>query len=470
MASRHCDLEDELSCPMCGYILREPVVLSCRHRFCKVCLEGSWGSNGECRDCPLCYRRSSLEQLLVSPVLERACETFRVEKRQRDPLACGEHGERLTLFCLDELLPVCDICRSSPNHRTHNLYSLEDAAQDCKEELKNALIPVQENLNLFQKAKLNCDQMAEHIKGQAMHAETQIQEEFEKLHQFLREEEEARLAILKEEEEQKSEMIKEKIGGMDGEISYISDSIRAIKQEMRSEDIAFLQNYRATIKRTWSTLKDPEVVSGALIDVAKHLGNLKYNIWEKMREVVRYTPVTVDPNTAASCFLVSDDLTVVQCCKERFDLPDNLERFDISAEMLGSEGFGSGRHSWEVDVRDNTYWVIGVAKDSINRKGKHVLTPAEGFWTIRLRNGEYKACSAPWTSLNMTREPEVIRVTLDMDRAKVTFHDPRVRTPLYTFTDILSPRVLPYFCTACKLYPITVLPRRLSVTPENYHG
>lgn len=146
MASRYCDLEDELSCPMCGYILREPVVLSCRHRFCKVCLEDSWGPNGEARDCPLCYRRSSLEQLLVSPVLERACQTFRAEKRQRDPLACGEHGERLTLFCLEELLPVCDICRSSPKHSTHNLYPLEDAAQDCKvsqaEDLPNASPPL----------------------------------------------------------------------------------------------------------------------------------------------------------------------------------------------------------------------------------------------------------------------------------------------------------------------------------------
>ncbi|KAI1884314.1 hypothetical protein AGOR_G00225150 [Albula goreensis] len=470
MASRHGNaLEDELCCPVCGHILREPVVLSCTHRFCKACLEGSWGPNGASRECPLCCRRSSLDQLLVSAVLERACQALRTEKRLRDPEACGQHGEKLTLFCLDELLPVCDACQYTPNHKAHRLYRLEEAAQDCKEELKNALVPLQEKLNLFNKTKLNYDLTADHIKSQAKHTERQIQEEFEKLHKFLREEEEARIAILKKEEADKSEMIQQKMGGMDKEIAYITNSIRDIKQELRSEDIAFLQNYRATITRTWNTVKDPEMASGALIDVAKHLGNLKYSIWEKMQEIIQYTPVTLDPNTSADCFMVSEDLTVVQSYKERFRLPDNPERFDISAEMLGSEGFSSGRHSWEVDVRGNTYWVIGIAKDSINRKGKHVLTPAEGFWTIRLRNGEYKACSAPWLPLNMAREPEVIRITLDMDRGKVSFHDPRERVPLFTFTDIISPRVFPYFCTACKLHPLRILPRRLSVTHE-HHG
>ena len=76
---------------------------------------------------------------------------------------------------------------------------------------------------------------------QAQHTEKMIKEEFEKLHQFLRDEEAARTAALREEEEQKSQMMKEKIQKMSREISSLSDTIRAIEKEMEADDITVLQ-------------------------------------------------------------------------------------------------------------------------------------------------------------------------------------------------------------------------------------
>ena len=76
--------------------------------------------------------------------------------------------------------------------------------------------------------------------------------------------------------------------GLDRDILTISNNIRDTEEELEAGHISFMQNYKTTMERVQLTPEYPELVSGALIDVAKHLGNLTFRVWNKMKDIVSY--------------------------------------------------------------------------------------------------------------------------------------------------------------------------------------
>ncbi|XP_042162193.1 nuclear factor 7, brain-like [Oncorhynchus tshawytscha] len=446
MASSSSLPEEDFSCTVCLDIFKDPVMLSCSHSFCQACLKECW-KDEESLSCPLCRRRSSKDQPPINRSLKNLCEALR-EKRQTDPttgskVLCSQHSEKLSLFCLEDKEPICLVCQVSRKHKDHDCIPVDEAVQDHKEELQTDLKPLQEKLKVFNKVKQTCDQTAVHIKSQAQHTEKQIKEEFERLHQFLREEEEARIATLKEEEKQKSQKMKEKIERMNREISSLSDTIRTIEEELKDEDISFLQNFKTTKERAQCTLPDPQLVSGGLIDVAKHLGNLKFRVWEKMQEIIKHTPVILDPNTASSWLCLSDDLTSVSRTDPEQQLPDSPERFMKYTTILGSKGFSSGKHNWEVELGDRPCWIMGVAKESIDRKGEVSSSPEYGIWALRQDSGKYH--NGKGETLLLKKKPQRIRVQLDYDQGEVSFYDSIDMTLIYTYKDTFTETLYPYF-------------------------
>ncbi|KAM5315870.1 E3 ubiquitin-protein ligase TRIM68 isoform 2-T5 [Glossophaga mutica] len=203
-----------------------------------------------------------------------------------------------------------------------------------------------------------------------------------------------------------------------------------------------LQGIREVLNRSNSwNLQRPEPVSLELKTVCCVPG---------LREMLKTyaADVRLDPDTAYSRLIVSEDRKCVRYGDTKQKLPDNPERFYRYNIVLGSQCISSGQHYWEVEVGDRSEWGLGVCKEDVDRKEVVYLSPHYGFWVIRLRKGsEYRAGTDEYPLLSLPVPPRRVGVFLDYEAHDISFYNVTDNgSHIFTFPHYPFPgRLLPYF-------------------------
>ncbi|XP_056092049.1 thaicobrin-like [Rhinichthys klamathensis goyatoka] len=164
-------------------------------------------------------------------------------------------------------------------------------------------------------------------------------------------------------------------------------------------------------------------------------------------DCVSSAPVILDPNTANPHLVLSDDLTSASLNGNYQTLPDNPERFDWCVCVLGSEGFNSGTHCWDVEVTESKYWSLGVTTASVQRKGRVFFNT--DVWCMSY--GWIGGCGLP-----VKQKLDRVKVNLDYDGGTVSFSDLVTNTHLHTFTATFTHTLFPFFC--CYSDSLRILP------------
>ncbi|XP_070826361.1 E3 ubiquitin-protein ligase TRIM39-like [Chaetodon trifascialis] len=176
------------------------------------------------------------------------------------------------------------------------------------------------------------------------------------------------------------------------------------------------------------------------------------------------TNITLDPNTAHPSLILTEDRKQVRGGGAKRQVPDNPRRFDSLHFVLGNEGFSSGKFYYEVTLKGQTGWEVGVARESISKKGVDLsLSPENGCWTLGSYWGRCQANTNPPVVLPLSQQPQKVGVFVDYEGSLVSFYDVDTRDLIYSFTgcafagsvpflsNLLSLRV---YSAKTKIYPL----------------
>ncbi|XP_051549869.1 E3 ubiquitin-protein ligase TRIM39-like [Myxocyprinus asiaticus] len=371
---------------------------------------------------------------------------------------CQKHQSPLELFCRDDHMCVCLSCIKT-YHKNHNIVTVEEESGKRKPQLgqrqAEVHLMIQQRMKKIEEIKRSVQLIGEKTKKEkadSIELFADLIHSIERCHSEL-------LDVMEQKQKAAENQAEELIEELEQEIIELKRRDTELEQLSHTEDhLHLLQSYPSLCSplntRNWTEISINTRLSVDTLRRAltKHQESLNHAMMKitgiELQVVEKFTvDVTMDPETAHPKLYLSGDDKQAGYGETRQNVPDNPWRFDSCPSVLGKKGFFSGRFYFEVQVKGKTEWDLGVAKESVNRKGTITLSPRNGLWTLWLRNGnEYKACDCLSVPLSLRVKPQKVGVFVDYEEGLVSFYDVESRSHIYSFTgQSFTEKLYPYF-------------------------
>ncbi|XP_049734615.1 tripartite motif-containing protein 26 isoform X2 [Elephas maximus indicus] len=287
-------------------------------------------------------------------------------------------------------------------------------------------------------------------------------------------------------------------------ISELEGKAQQPAAELMQDTRDFLNRYPR--KKFWIGKPIARVVKKRTGEFSDKLLSLQRGLREFQGKLLRdleykTVSVTLDPQSASGYLLLSEDwkcVTYSNLYRSNYLYP---QQFDCEPGVLGSKGFTWGKVYWEVEVEREGWseeeeegaeeeegeeeeeeeeagygdgydeWettdedeeslgdeeeeeeeeeevlescMVGVARDSMKRKGDLSLRPEDGVWALRLSSAGIWANTDPEAELFPALRPRRVGIALDYEGGTVTFTNAESQELIYTFTATFTRRLVPF--------------------------
>ncbi|KAM9424146.1 E3 ubiquitin-protein ligase TRIM39-like [Pholidichthys leucotaenia] len=424
--------------------------------YCDVCTEKRKKAVKSCLVCLTSYCEHHLEPhfrvatLRIHKLIEPVAL---LEKR-----VCKKHQKLLELFCRSDQRCVCVLCTET-DHRGHDTVHVERESREKKVHMKKIEADIQQ---MIQERLQKVEEIKHSLNLSKVNSVRDIKESMEVFSALFRTLERSRADLL-EMIQMKQAAAEERAGRLVTELELEILELHRRRSEM--EQLFHTEDHLHLVQRFPALSSPPSLkacsdiivhsdtclgtIRRAVADIEQRLqsqlNRLSVQEHKKMQQYA--ADVQLDPRTANPWLVLSEDGRRVQDGDAEQSLADLPERFDRAPCVLGSRGFTTGRHYWEVQVGDKTAWDLGVARESVSRKGVVTLSPEDGYWTVCLRKGsEYRACAGQAELLCLPQRLQVVGVFLDCEEGTVSFYDAEAKSHFYSFTQIqFTEAIFPFF-------------------------
>ncbi|XP_078272274.1 E3 ubiquitin-protein ligase TRIM39-like [Rhinoraja longicauda] len=445
-------LTEEVVCPICLEFFTDPVSLECGHYFCRSCITQSWDRERR-NSCPECREEFTDRTLRVSRALARLAEKARklslnrTEKESK--LLCEKHQEELKLFCETDKKLICVVCAAGREHKSHSFMLIEEAVEIYKGQVKSTFESLRRKESEIWRTEEEQKESISEVQEESHNLQSQITSQFAEQHQILTEKEQSLLGEIRDEEKKIVQRMEKNLQEIQENLKSIQDELSKLQEQIDHKDGVIFLKEVAGRKTRFSDEAKPMLVVDDALPIETFDRTFFYNMaLRETSDIIKRVSVTLDMETAHPGLEVSEDRKSVRWTGTRRRRPDTGKRFTVRACLLGSEGFTSGRHYWEVEVAGSRGWSLGVAAESVEREGEDTLTPETGVWRIERWGDEFDAVTSAPPRLPARPIPGRVGVYLSYESGTVSFYDADTKSHLHTFTgNKFTEKLYPFFKT-----------------------